>query len=138
MTTVLPDAEGGCRTWLRSLSAVTALVEQRVFFAVPDDTDDDDYPLVTVQRVAGAMDASEVPLDAAILQLTCIGRRRDKASATSLASAVRVAVADLREPTVWGTDVCLGAVEESTVFTVDPVDGRPRYSVTVQAIVRAP
>lgn len=139
MTAVpLPDAEGGCRTWLRSLPSVSALVGARVFFAAPDNAEDDDYPMVTVSRVGGTLDTGEAPLDVALLQLTCIGPRRDKASATALANAVRGEVAGLRDPVPWGpTDVCLGASEESTIFTVDPSDGRPRYSVTVAAVVRA-
>lgn len=137
-TVALPDVEGGCRTWLRSLSSVTALVSNRIWFALPDDVTDDDFPCVTVQRVGGSM-PTEAPADHALLQITVIGPRRDKATTSAVERAVRAEIADLREPTVWSsTATCLGGTEESSIFTVDPLDSRPRYSITGTFVVVHP
>lgn len=132
MTETYPDVEGGCRTWLRTLPAVTSVVDQRVWFAVPDDADEDDYPLVLVQRVGGGDDPSEAVVDQCMLQLTVVGERRGKAAAASLALAIRGQFKAIRGPVAWGTGVtCWRATVESMIPTIDPGDSRPRYNLTV-------
>lgn len=132
-----PDTEGACRTWLRTKTTLTAVVAQRIFFGVPDDASETDFPLITVQRLGGGGDASEAPLDVASLQIDCWGNLRGKAVVLALANAVRSEINELRTATAWdGTVTCLGATVENISFMVDPEDQRPRYSLTVQAVTR--
>lgn len=135
MTETYPDVEGGCRTWLRTLPAVTSVVDQRVWFAVPDDADEDDYPLVLVQRVGGGDDPSEAVVDQCMLQLTVVGARRGKAVAAALALTLRAELKAIRAATAWGSDVvCHRASVESMIPTIDPGDSRPRYNLTVMTV----
>lgn len=136
MTDLLPDTEGGCRTWLRSLATVTTHVAQRVFFAVPDDADETDYPLITVSRVGGGPDTSDAPIDAAVLQLKVHGTRRGKTVARTIAGVLWSEFRGIEGPLTWSSGIqCHGAAVESMIYMEDPVDSRPSYTLTVSAQV---
>lgn len=127
-----PDTEGACRAWLRATSSVTALVGSRSFFSVPDDADEDDYPMVTVERVGGGEDGSEAAIDVAVLQLKIHGKRRGKAAAHAIKSAIRSELRAIRSPVAWTPTVtCYGAHVESDLYLQDPQDRRPAYVLTV-------
>jgi hypothetical protein len=133
----LPDVEGAMRTWLRTIPAVTAVVAQRVFFGVPKAAVEATFPLVVVQRVGGGDDASEAPIDVALIQLDCWGSLGangigDKASATRLCNAVRSACRSFWGPQlVPGVDAA-GITVQSVIWLPDPANDRPRYSLTVE------
>lgn len=133
MTEQLPDVEGAMRTYLRADSTISGSYGGRVFFGAPDSPE---YPMVLVSRVGGAEDASDAPLDVALLQIDCIGKRREegggKISATQLWLAVKSALRSIQGLTQVGTDRLFGASVVSDVYLNDPVDGRPRYVLTVQ------
>lgn len=133
-----PDTEGACRTWLRTKASLTAVVAQRIFFGVPDDAAESDFPLITIQRISGGEDSSEAPLDVATLQIDVWGNLRGKAAIATLANSVQAEFKDVRSATAFdGSVVCLGAVVENRAFMVDPEDQRPRYSLTVQVVTRS-
>jgi hypothetical protein len=69
----MPDVEGGVRTFLRANAGVAAIVGQRVFFGVPKGATEATFPLVTVSRVGGGDDFSDVPIDVALVQIDCWG-----------------------------------------------------------------
>jgi len=138
-----PDVEGGLRTYLRADAAVSALCAQRVFFGVP--RKGARFPLVTVQRIGGGDDPSEVPIDRALVQVDCWGAfadetahvRPNKAGAFALAAAVRDALSAIRGATDIGEDViAYGANVVSSQWLPD-ADDRPRYSLTVDLTARA-
>lgn len=141
-----PDIEGGLRDYLRSHAVVSAIVFQRVFFGVPDKPT---YPLLVVQRVGGADDPSEAPIDRALVQIDCWGRlfndsdkrkvaHGDKAGADALRRAVRKALWQIRGGIpVNATTVLYGASVESDPFIPDPANARPRYAITARVTARA-
>ncbi len=133
------DPEGDLRTWLRSLPDVQAVVLQRVFFQVPDDAEEEDYPLVTVQRIGGAGDTSDAAIDSVLLQIDVVGARRGKQVAGELATVIREKLRALQwaAPTAWGASLVIGVSVESVVSTTDPSDSRPRYVLTVTALLAA-
>jgi hypothetical protein len=72
-----------------------------VFFGVPKGATEATFPLVTVSRVGGGDDFSEVPIDIALVQIDCWGGIDDsgngkKAEAVSLLNAVRNACLAIR------------------------------------------
>lgn len=141
MTVEWPDVEGALRTYLRAHTDVSAIVAQRVFFGVPDTPT---YPLVTVARVGGFDEASEAPIDQALVQIDCWadvhpGTRNapDKATADQLRRAVRQALYELRGTTAvtLADDSVVrlsGAVIQSDPYLEDPDNRRPRYAITAQ------
>jgi hypothetical protein len=131
-----PDVEGALRTHLRADAGVAALVGQRVFFGVPRGAKEETYPLVVVQRVGGGQDASEAPVDVALVQVDCWGSINNgnglKAECTALVNSVRAALESV------GTDstaVLKGADVESVLWLPQVDNDRPRYAVT--AVVTA-
>ena len=133
-----PDVEGGIRDWLRDDAGITALVGQRVFFGVPLDAREASFPLVTVQRVGGGQDASEAPVDLAVIDVSVWAQLRDKAGATALLNAVRSRLEELRTRTTVTAGVDLfGAEVIGVVWLPDPDNARPRYSVTAEVTAMA-
>jgi hypothetical protein len=134
----MPDVEGGVRTFLRANAEVAAIVGQRVFFGVPKGATEATFPLVTVSRIGGGDDFSEVPIDIALLQIDCWGGIDDsgngkKAEAVSLLNAVRNACLAIRGRTALNSSVdAAGIFVQSVVWLPDPANDRPRYSVTAE------
>lgn len=136
ITEVFPDTEGAMRAWLRSHTAVSALVGARVFFGIPKKNPT--FPLITVQRIGGGDDVSDAPLDIALLQIDCWGEidasgNGVKAGATALVNAVRTALRAVGTDTQLTTGVTAHGVNvESVLWLPDPDNDRPRYSVTAE------
>jgi hypothetical protein len=134
----MPDVEGGVRTFLRANAEVAAIVGQRVFFGVPKGATEATFPLVTVSRIGGGDDFSEVPIDIALLQIDCWGGIDDsgngkKAEAVSLLNAVRNACLAIRGRVALNSSVdAAGIFVQSVVWLPDPANDRPRYSVTAE------
>lgn len=133
-----PDVEGALRTWLRAQSGVSAIVGNRVFFGVPRKATESSFPMVVVTRVGGAPDLSEAPVDLALVQVDCWGSLNGagdplKATATDLVNAVRAALESVNGRTTLtaGVDV-FGIAVESVIWSPDPDNDRPRYSVTAE------
>lgn len=132
-----PDVEGAVRDHLRADAGVTALVGQRVFFGVPRKATDATWPLVVVQRVGGGQDASDAPVDVALVQIDCWGQigadgNGRKAGATALVNAVR---SSLEAMGTDSTAVLKGASVETVLWLPEVDNDRPRYAVT--AVVTA-
>lgn len=136
----MPDTEGALRTWLRAQDAVEAIVAHRVFFGVPRGAAEADFPMITLGRVGGGDDPSDVPIDNCTLQVSCWGSIDSrgnpiKASATELVNAVRSAVRAVRSRISLTADVdALGITVESVVWLPDPDNDRPRYVMTVDVM----
>jgi len=131
-----PDLEGGMRTWLRADVALTALVGNRVFFGVPRGAVDATFPLVTIQRVGGGQDSSEVPIDLALIQVDAWGTVADKggkAVAWAVVNALRSRLETMRDRTALATGIdAFGAEVVGVVWAPDSADDRPRYTLTVE------
>jgi hypothetical protein len=133
-----PDVEGALRAYLRADAGVSALVGQRVFFDVPRSTRESSYPLITVARVGGGTDASDVPIDLALISIDVWGTldasgNGDKAGATAVVNAVRSALEAMNGRTTLSAGVdAFGAQEAGVVWLPDPDNGRPHYTVTAE------
>jgi hypothetical protein len=133
-----PDVEGALRDYLRADAGVSALVGQRVFFDIPKATRDSSWPMITVARVGGATDASEVPLDLALMSIDVWGSldasgNGDKAGAAAVVNAVRSALEAMNGRTTLTTGVDgFGVQEAGVVWLPDPGNGRPHYTVTAE------
>lgn len=126
----LPDAEGVIRTYLRSVSGVTALLGQRIFFGVDDPST---YPIAIIQRIGGGLDSTEGLSGTALIQLDIYGNVHDKASAYAALSACVNALNDVRNYSTATTRL-LGVNVQSFAWLPDESE-RARYSVTMQAFV---
>lgn len=137
---LLPDVEGGVKTYLRTFAPLQTLIGTRVFLAVPGPTNGvpPTFPLVTVQRVGGSLDLSEVPLDLALIQIDVWGRLDASnhpmwAELMGVVNAVRSALTVPIGRTTASADVDVFGVQEAgLVRLVDQANGRPRYSLTVE------
>lgn len=134
-TVTLPDVEGGIRDALRGDAGVSALVEGRVYFGVPNSVAT--WPVVTVQRVGGGDDPGEAPIDLALVQIDCWGAERNKSQAWAVAAAVRSWAQSVRRATALNEEVTAYAVTvESVLWAPDGAD-RPRYSITALVMARS-
>ena len=137
MSETMPDVEGAMRTWLRAQSGIQAVVAQRVFFGIPRNATESDFPMITVARVGGGDDQGDVPVDRALMQISCWGSIDTngnplKSTATAVVNAVRSAVRGVRGKTELTASVdAFGINVESVVWLPDPNNDRPRYVVTV-------
>lgn len=137
---LLPDVEGGVKTYLRAFAPLQTLIGQRVFLQVPGPTNGTEptFPLVTVQRVGGGLDTGEAPIDQALLQVDVWGRLDTNghpmwAELMGVVNAVRSALTVPIGRTAASNSVDIfGAQESGLVRLVDQANGRPRYSLTVQ------
>ena len=132
-----PDVEGALRTYLRSVSAVTALVGQRVFFGIPKGAVEATFPLVVITRVGGGQAPGDAPLDVAQVQVDCWGSLDTsgngvKSSATTLVNAVRTALEAVGTGSASLTGIEAGVNVESVLWLPDPDNDRPRYVVTAE------
>lgn len=136
-----PDVEGALRTWLRTRTALTALVGQRIFFGVPRGAGESSFPLVAIQRVGGGDDASDAPLDRALIQLDVWGQldasgNGRKADAWAVVNALRTQLGAMGPDTTLASGVIgHGATVESVGWLPDPDSDRPRYAVTAEVTV---
>lgn len=129
--TTWPDTEGALKTYLAADTAITALAGSRVFFGMPTNVTDADFPMVTLQRVGGGEGAGDAPVDDALVQIDCWGPVRDKAGAWSLCSAVRDRLTQRGDVALNGA-VRAGFVVGSVVWLPDPGNARARYSITAE------
>lgn len=131
-----PDPEGLTRDALKADSGVSAIVGNRVFFGIPKRAGEATYPMITVFRVGGGQDSSEVPLDDALVQVDCWGSfdaqgNGLKAQCTALVNAVRSSLEAMGTVTrIAGVE--LGVNVESVLWLPDPDNARPRYSITAE------
>lgn len=132
-----PDVEGGMVAYLKTLPAVTVLLGNTgaVYFGVPTDADEDDYPLVTVVRVGGGQETGqEAPVDVSLVQLDVWGKLRMKRECWLVTAQVAKAVTligDTGVPTQLTAGVLgFGGEVESSLFLPDPGTLRPRYVLT--------
>lgn len=129
-----PDVEEGMRQYLRTETGVNAVVAGRVFFGVPPKGAE--FPLLTVRRSGGGDDASDAPVDQAVLQFSCWGG--SKQEAWQLTAALRRALHEIRSRTTLASGVDgLGAIVDGVIFSPDPADARPRYIVTARVTATA-
>lgn len=129
------DVEEGVRQYLRNDTDVDAVVDRRVFFGVPKEGPT--FPLITVRRVGGGDDASEAPVDLAVVSISCWGTNT-KSSAWSTAAAVRKALHKIRRKTLLAPGVYAhGATVDGVIWSPDPEDARPRYIVTTRVTATA-
>jgi hypothetical protein len=135
MAWLVPDVEGAVRTWLRSLPAVTALVGDRVKFALDPRSE---LPAVIVRLVGVVPDTSEAPLFQRILQVDVFDAARQKTRCFAVAAAVEAAFGSIRQATAMGSDVVAwGAEVQSVIYLPDPGNAAPRYSITVIITARS-
>lgn len=132
-----PDIEGALRTWLRLQATVTDVVAQRIFFALPVNIEESEYPVIVLSRVGGGLvDQSTTALDVSTIQFDCWGGRNRKDQALAAANALRKVLNGIRGRTEIVTGVVVfGAEVDTVIFLPDPADSRPRY--VVQATVSA-
>lgn len=129
-----PDVEEGMRAYLRANAGIQAVVGGRVFFGVPKSSPT--FPLITLSRVGGGDDASEAPIDQAVVMFNCWGG--SKIEALRAANAIRRALRLIRGKTQVATGVFAhGAQVDGVVFSPDPADDRPRYVVTSRVTATA-
>lgn len=132
-----PDVEGAVRALLRANTGVAALVSTRVFFGVPRNAEEVDYPLVTVSRVGGGQAPGPTPLDVALIQVDVWGKflasgPGDKAGATAVLNAVRSALDVTQSVTPLTGHQILGAESGTVIWLPDPDTDRPRYTLTAE------
>jgi len=123
--TVFPDDELAILTYLRSVSAVTALISAaKIIQQLPPTPV---YPYVLVQRAGGqspdsrAMDEPAIQVDVLAL---------DRAQAKVLMLTVRAAILAIANDTVAGVGVLVSAYEEvgpSWLPDTVPIPPLPRY-----------
>lgn len=130
VTIAIPDTDLVVREWLRTVTAVTTLVASgRIDMGTVADTAD---PSIAVTRVGGGDDASEAPVDVALIQIECwSGSSPSRTQAAAVKNAVRNALKTLRDATVGTTLLTGGAQVVSDLFVPDPANDRPRYVLTV-------
>jgi hypothetical protein len=118
------DAEGAVRAWARLVSATGG----RVFFAPP--ARGRQYPLTTVQRVGGAPNRGDLPVDEALIEFDVLGEKAtDKASTAAVAYALVSAIQSVACGTPMGDLVCGSAtVESGPTWMPEPDTGRARYT----------
>lgn len=132
-----PDVEGGLRTYLRTVSALTtALGGQRVFWEVPANPP---YPCITVTRIGGGeTPGSDAPIDNALISFDCWGDfdaagRGKWRELMTVVNTLRSALEQVRGRTTLATGVhAFGIAVAGVVRAPDPDNGRPRYTVTAE------
>jgi len=135
---VYPDIEGALRTWLRTQTALTAVVGSRIFFGVPRSVTETDFPMVALFRVGGGNDRGDAPIDIALVQFDVWGKidasgNGVKAGATTAVNALRATLQSVNGPTLLDAHTtCHGITVESVVWLPNPDDDRPRYVVTAE------
>lgn len=130
---VYADAEGACRDWARDLALDG--VGRRVWFGLP--AKGAEYPAIVVRRVGGRPDASDTPLDTALVQWDVWGAGKDKRGCSAIALALAAQVQSMAAGSPMGTSaVGAGGRVESLVWLPDPVTNQARYVVTTSVTLR--
>lgn len=125
-----PDTEGGVRDWLRSMASITALVSQRVFFGLPDNTE---WPAVVVRQVGGGPDIGDAPVAVDLIQIDCWAATRNKAQASTLKNAVLGAIQSIESGTPLGASAqAKWASTLSVIWLPDPENDQARYAITAE------
>lgn len=129
------EIEGPLRTYLRTISALTTVVGQRIFFGPPDAGTS--FPFITFSRIGGGPQAN-LPLDDAVVSFSVWGSTKEEAADVS---AVLVGVL---ENIVAGTVleagvVCGGASVTLWLWRPDTSTDKPtaRYLVDCRITVKA-
>lgn len=135
---VFVDSEGAVKAWLRSVTAVTAIVGQRVFLGVNDAAGA--LPQVVVQTVGGGPDPGDSAISYPRVQID--GWAANRRAAEELGRAVGNACWQLAGgSTPMGDAVCVGArVLTAPRFPRSVEDeraGRFRYTLDVEFALRA-
>lgn len=128
---MIPDAEALVSEYLRDDDAVAALVEDRVYTAIPKTPE---WPLLMVRRVSGSPVTSRpLHLDAAVLQLDAYGGTKKQAQ--TLVETARAALAELEG--THGSAVVSGVQfgPMSWLPDADYAPARPRYVADVTVFV---
>lgn len=135
----LPDVEGALRDWLRANTAITPTFGNRTFFGVPKGATERSFPLITVQRIGGGGEAGQAPTDAALVQIDVWGNIDEKsgnglkAECTTAVNTVRAQLRSVDHRTALNASVdALSITEVGCVWSPDPDNDRPRYSVTAE------
>lgn len=138
MTTVtFVDAEAAAKAWARADAAIVAIVGQRVFLGVNNNAE---FPQLVVERVGGGPQASEAPLDDALLQFSCWATSRGAAGA--LAYTVMSQAESMTVGTPMG-DAAVGKRARSplgprySTSEADQKAGRHRYVVDIEFTLTA-
>ena len=130
MSEDFPDVEEGMRQYLRADADVQARVAQRVFFGIP--RAGAEFPLITLSRAGGGEQPGEAPVDQALINISCWGGA-SKQEAWNAAAAVRKALFKIRARTLLAPGVyAFGAQVDGVIWSPDPADDRPRYTLTVE------
>lgn len=128
------DIEGALRAYLRSDSDIQAVVGNRVFFGAPRDSRNA-FPLISITRIGGGEQSSEMPLDMAFIQFDIYGQLADEASGGKMqvsrgAQALRKSLSKLRGRTEIAPGVLVSDPRVTTVvYSPLPGDDRPRCFV---------
>jgi hypothetical protein len=137
---VFTDVEGGLRTWLRTQTDLTTLVDNRIFFGIPRNdagVATTSFPLITLQRVGGAPQSGEAPLDEALIQFDIWGSGQNKVQCWTVTQALIGILESFTAQEVTNDVYIYGINTTNVLFLPDVADGRARYSVTTLVTARA-
>lgn len=128
---MIPDAEALVSEYLRSRDAVEALVDERVYTALPKKPD---WPLLLVRRVSGAPVTSRpLHLDAPVLQLDAYGGT--KKQALTLVETARAELAEIQGAHALGVVSGVQFGPMSWLPDADYTPAKPRYVADVTVFV---
>lgn len=117
------DAEGAVKAWVR---ATVSAFGSRVFLGLPEGGAA--YPCATVNRIGGAPQPGDTPIDDAAISLSVWGSSRGMAE--SATRDLIGAIASINGGTTMTTGViCGGARVNLVLWQPDPDDDTPRYIV---------
>jgi hypothetical protein len=131
-----PEVEGPVRDWLKAAPELADATGngRYVYFAAPD-TRERPATWLTVARVGGAPQDTEVPLDDALIAFHCYGR--SKQLAADLAATLVGLLFAIKQPTPMGTVTALHAFVSAWTFEPDPVLETPCVVVNAAMLFRA-
>lgn len=138
--TIYPDVEGAVKAWLPTVSEVAAMVDDRVFFSVPDQTS---WPLIVVTQVAFGPDSAATPTSTPWIQFDCWAEptpsatKLRKKQAGDLALVVCGALDSLKAGTVVNDTHFLWARVLSSLPEPNPATNQARYVVTAEVSATA-
>lgn len=126
-----PDIEGALRSWLRNDPGLLPLINRRVFFGIPRDSEGS-FPCIMITRIGGGDIRGEAPLDQPMLQFDIYGKKADQAgggrhSTTIVSLELRRALARIKGKTRLDSKVMAWDARVTTVvYSPMPGDDRPR------------
>lgn len=135
-TKIYKEVEGPLRTYLRGVSALTALVAQKIFFGPPDVGTS--FPFITFNRIGGGPQANLTPLDDAVVSFSVWGSTKEEAadvSAVLVGTLENIVAGTVLEAGV----VCGGASVTLWLWRPDTSTDKPtpRYLVDSRITVKA-